>query len=117
MIDPKVGRLLGCILCFVAAVLAGPSASSGQTPNRTLSFGCHEPFTSRLSITGLSERFGPDVVERRSIYLGEGVTQNGTVLFPESVNEVEILTPPTLRSIGKRLGARSSHRRILPCNE
>jgi hypothetical protein len=100
MIDPKVGRPLGYVLCIVAAALAGPSVSSGQTPDRALSFGCHEPFDSRLSMADLSERFGPEVVASRAIYLGEGVTQKGAVLFPESVNEVEILWNDTEQQRG-----------------
>ena len=85
--DPRKAALF--IIAAVAAISARPVARA-ESSKRLLA--CEFPFVSQASAATLSKHFGASNVTSAEIQVGEGDTEQGTVLFAESPEDrVEIL--------------------------
>ncbi|MCU0612229.1 MAG: hypothetical protein MUE60_10620 [Candidatus Eisenbacteria bacterium] len=87
-------RLVALILALAPAAARAGSEVDGEEP---WILSCDSIFGPEVGAAALAQRFGAASVRDTLIYLGEGFSERGSVLFPDSADlRVEILWADTL---------------------
>src|SRR5262245_37520260 len=92
------------VFAFVALFSAGSSSQQPEQDWRVAPGSRVGPITAQTSDAALEALFGPDNVQRADVYLGEGFTAPGTVVYPnDATRRLEVVWSDIARTTPKEV--------------